>query len=146
MVNKREESLRQLFNDLTNKTFVDFKYYKLKFNDIAEDLLKFLLLSTIVNDKQITIGMSDNNGNKNSYLTLDRFDTETMLHLKLNENSKFKIELIYWDLDQNYIVHKYNFKSEEIEIIPVGLINIMNEVYHSEEPKTINANSIQVKK
>jgi|JI6StandDraft_1071083.scaffolds.fasta_scaffold73295_2 hypothetical protein len=146
MMDSREESLRQLFNDLTDKTFVDFKYYKLEFNDIALDLLKFLLLSTMINNNQVSIGLIYDKGIKCSYLTLDRFNMETMLHLKLYANSIFKIELTYWISGEVCKGYKYKLKKNNLEFIPEGLINIMKDVFQNEKPVTVNSNSIQHKK
>ncbi|HEX5153629.1 MAG TPA: hypothetical protein VFW07_19405 [Parafilimonas sp.] len=136
------ETQKEKLNEVWESIQPDsIEYLDRNFNNIAPQLLVFLILSLISNET-IEIGIFIGDGVKGSCVSFDVYNSDKQLTLKLQEDDDFEIELLLYDFDQEEKKYSYTLSKSDIESIPPGLSNIMKNVRDEGESKCVIKNSL----
>jgi hypothetical protein len=101
-----------------------------------------LLLSKIIHEQEVEIGISSDAGMLSSCITYDFYDKNNRLELFLLENGSFRIDLSLGMFDLKEYSHILN--PVQTKLIPEGLKNQMLKALKKEDPITVTANMLEV--
>jgi hypothetical protein len=129
-----KERLNHFWEEL-DETKID--YLDKQFQNIAPNLLHFLVIS-LLSEKDLPLGTYMNG----AIVEYDIYNRDKRLSLMLSEGGQFILEFQIDDFDGES--HEYTFPiiDANLNIIPPGLKNIMEEVAKSQKERTVFIKSI----
>lgn len=105
--------------------------FKSNFETHAPKLVELLVLSLLEN-LPINIGVFFDGDDDGSSIIYDKYNTDRILELRLKQNLTFELFVgLENDDDGSMDFYKHNLNSHEINIIPLGLRNLMENVMNS---------------
>lgn len=139
---KKEDSSKkidQVWNSIGRDSI---EYLDRHFEDIASQLIHFLVISLLEHD-EIEIETFSKKNQKGSIISYDIYHDEKQLNIKVNTDFIFEVELVLYDWDDNEKIYSHKLTIEQVKIIPEGLKNLMIEVSVNKKEMSIKAGTLR---
>jgi hypothetical protein len=134
---QRLEQFEQLWQSITPELIPQLDE---SFDEYAIKLTEFLILS-LFESEYFEIGIL--NDNESSMISYDIYNSDKYLTLHYMANETWKIELHLEDYDGNERDYISILKTDETQIIPLGLQYLMKETFEQGEARSVQAKSIK---
>lgn len=132
----------ELLDILDSNDFDPIEFLNKNFNNCSAQLLE-ILMGQVLSLDEVNIGTYTDLGKKGSLISFDNYNIERELFLKMDSNSKLHLEVNITDWDGNLHRYSHGLESNELELIPIGLITLMKQVLSSHESIVVSRNNIK---